>query len=146
MIHKPELVKHHELTEKIIGVFYDTYNELGYGFLESVYKAAMLIGLRKASLHAEPEVPVTVWFQGESAGEFRTDILVENKILVELKAARSIDLAFEKQILNYLRATKLEVGLLFNFGPKAEFRRYAFENENKKIRVHPRASAAKGAN
>jgi GxxExxY protein len=145
MIQKPELVKHHELTETIIGVFFDTYNELGYGFLESVYKAAMLIALRKAGLAAEVEVPVTVWFQGESASEFRADILVESKVLLELKATRSIDLAFEKQILNYLRATDLEVGLLFNFGPKAEFRRYAFENENKKIRVLPRTSAAKGS-
>src|SRR3954463_10331011 len=144
MLQKPELVKHHELTEKIIGVFFGTYNELGYGFLESVYRSAMVIALRKAGLVTAIEIPVTVWFQGESAGEFRADILVEGKILLELKAARTIDFAFEKQILNYLRATEIEVGLLFNFGPKPEFRRYAFENEKKKIRVHPRVSAAKG--
>lgn len=134
--------KHGELTEKIIGIFYDVYNELGSGFLEAVYRDAMLIALRQAGLNAEKEVAVPVWFRGFQIGEYRADLVVEGKVILELKAARAIDAKHEAQLLHYLRATEIEVGLLLNFGAKPEFKRHAFDNDRKQIRVHPRPSAA----
>jgi GxxExxY protein len=135
-------LQYRELTEKIIGIFYDVYNELGHGFLEHVYARSMEQALRAAGLHVAAEVPIAVWFRGFQVGDFKADLLVEDKVLLELKAARTIDAAFEKQILNYLRATEIETGLLLNFGNKSEFRRFAFENSRKRIRVYPRVSAA----
>jgi GxxExxY protein len=125
--------KHQELTRKIIGVFYEVYNELGHGFLESVYEAAMLIALREAGLKVETQVPIGVYFRGNRVGDFRADLMVENAVLLELKAARALDSSHEAQLLNYLRATEIEVGLLLNFGIKPEFKRLAFDNERKKI-------------
>jgi GxxExxY protein len=134
-------LKHAELTEKIIGVFFDVYNELGHGFLESVYQEALGIALMEAGISVR-QLPIEVWFRGRRVGDFKADMLADGKVLLELKAARGIDIAYEKQLLNYLRATDVEVGLLLNFGVKAEFRRFAFENFRKIIRVHPRESAA----
>jgi GxxExxY protein len=125
--------KHQDLTRKIIGVFYEVYNELGHGFLESVCEAAMLIALREAGLKAEPQMPIAVYFRGNRVGDFRADLMVENAVLLELKAARALDSSHEAQLLNYLRATEIEVGLLLNFGTKPEFKRLAFDNERKKI-------------
>jgi GxxExxY protein len=127
-------------THKIIGVFFDVYNELGAGFLESVYQTAMAMALEDAGLHCELEKPISVLFRGRPAGTFRADLVVERTVLLELKAARSIDEAFERQLLNYLRATDLEVGLLLNFGPKPGFRRLAYDNQ-RKHRQYPRTSA-----
>jgi GxxExxY protein len=138
-----ENLKHHELTEKIIGVFYDVYNELGHGFLESVYEQALTFALNHAGMRVERQIVVSVWFRGQQIGDFRADVLVDGKVLLELKAARTIDQAHEKQLLNYLRATDIEVGLLLNFGVGPQFRRLVYENERKKIRVDPRESAAK---
>jgi GxxExxY protein len=126
--------KHQELTRKIIGVFYDVYNELGHGFLESVYEAAMTIALREAGLCAVQQAPIAVRFHGQLVGDFRADLLVGNAVIVELKAARAIDGAHEAQLLNYLKATEIEVGLLINFGPKAEFKRLVFDNQRKRDR------------
>jgi GxxExxY protein len=137
-----ENLKHRELTERIIGVFYDVYNELGHGFLESVHEQALAFALVQAGMKVERQVAVLVWFHGHQIGDFRADVLVEGKVLLELKAARTIDQAHEKQLLNYLRATDIEVGLLLNFGVAPQFRRLVYENERKKIRVHPRESAA----
>jgi len=136
----PDL-KHRELTEKIIGVFYDVYNELGHGFLESVYRDSMRIALEQAGLRCDSEVAVPVWFRGQDVGQFRTDLIVEGLVILELKTAASIDRSHEAQLYNYLRATEVEVGLLFNFGKHPEFCRVVFSNEEKKIRVHPRESA-----
>jgi GxxExxY protein len=138
-----ESLKHRDLTEKIIGVFYDVYNELGHGFLENVYEQALAIALVQAGLSVERQVAVSVWFRGQQIGDFRADMLVDRNVLLELKAARTIDQAHEKQLLNYLRATDIEVGLLLNFGVTPQFRRLVYENERKKIRVDPRESAAK---
>ena len=138
-------IDHSPLTEKIIGVFFEVYNELGFGFLESVYEEAMTIALCEAGLKIQRQAPVPVWFRGKLIGEFKADILVEGIVVLELKAARNIDLAFEKQLLNYLRGTNLEVGLILNFGAQPEFRRLAYSNERKKIRVYPRVSAAKAS-
>jgi len=125
------MYKHADITEKIIGVFYDVYNELGHGFLESVYKHAMLLALSEAGLNAETEKAITVKFRDHTIGDFRADIIVENKVILELKAGKALDASHEAQLLNYLRATELEVGLLLNFGPKAEIKRLAFDNARK---------------
>ncbi len=128
---------HHDLTEKLIGAFFNIYNELGHGFLESVYEQAFSVALAEDSVFFERQVAVPVWFHGQKIGDFRADLLVDRKVIVELKTGRDIDPAWEKQLLNYLRATDVEVGLLFNFGPTAQFRRYVFENNRK----NPRKSA-----
>lgn len=135
-------LKHSELTEKIIGIFFDVYNELGHGFLEAVYAEAMALALGAGGLCVRREVEIPVWFRSKLIGDFRADLVVEEAVILELKAVRAIDQAFEKQLLNYLRATEFEIGLILNFGPKPEFRRLVFENTRKKIRVHPRKSAA----
>jgi GxxExxY protein len=136
-------LKHAELTEKIIGLFFHVHNELGHGFLESVYQRALQIALMEAGVSVQEQVPIQVWFRGASVGDFKADMVAEGKVLIELKAARGIDTAYEKQLLNYLRATDIEAGLLLNFGAKPEFRRMVFENQRKKIRVDLRKSAAK---
>jgi GxxExxY protein len=133
---------HAELTEKVLGVYYDVYNEIGHGFLESVYNNCMFLALSKAGMSVRREVPVPVYFRGQDVGQFKADLVVEGCVLIELKAVHNLDRTHEAQVMNYLRATELEVGLLLNFGsPKPQFRRIVFENFNKKIRVYPRASA-----
>lgn len=135
-------LKHAELTDRIIGVYYDVYNELGYGFLESVYEESMAIALRAEGLGIHRQVAVPVLFRGYQVGDFRADLLVENKVLLELKSARTLDRSHEAQLLHYLRATEIEIGLLLNFGEKPQFRRLLFDNDRKKIRVHPCKSVA----
>jgi len=120
-------LKHFGLTHGIIGAFYEVYNELGHGFLESVYREAMVVALRSKNLDVEREKAVNVEFRSEIVGVFRTDLLVENCIVVELKCARTIDSNHEAQLLNYLKATRFEVGLLLNFGVKPQFRRMILE-------------------
>ena len=133
---------HSELTEKILGVYYDVYNEIGHGFLESVYNNCMFFALTKAGMSVRREGPVPVYFRGQDVGQFKADLVVDNSVLIELKAVQNLDRTHEAQAMNYLRATELEVGLLLNFGsPKPQFRRIVFENLNKKIRVYPRVSA-----
>ena len=131
-----------ELTEKIIGVYDAVYNELGHGFLESVYSNCMYLALDSAGLAVQREVPIPVYFRGTDAGQFKADLSVDHRILLELKAVQNLDRSHEAQVMNYLRSKQLEAGLLLNFGaPRPQFRRFAFANENKKIRVHPRVSA-----
>jgi len=132
---QPVRLKHSELTEKIIGVFYDVYNELGHGFLESTYAEAGLAAVR--------EVPVPVWFRGKKVGQYFADLMVDDSVLLELKAARTLESAHEAQLLHYLKATEIEVGLLLNFGLRPQFRRLLFDNERKKIRENPCESVAK---
>jgi len=127
-------MKHEDLTERIIGVFYAVYNELGYGFLESVYEHAMAIALREAGFNVVQQPPISVHFRGQTIGEFRADLLVNDEVIVELKAARAIEKAHEAQVMNYLRATKIEVGLLMNFGPNPDFKRFIFDNDRKASR------------
>ena len=136
-------LKYSELTDRIIGIFYDVYNELGYGFLESTYSEAMIIALQDAGLEVARQVPVPVWFRGRKAGQYFADLLVEKIILLELKSARSIESCHEAQLLHYLRATDIEVGRLFNFGLRPQFRRLLFDNLRKKIRENPCESVAK---
>jgi GxxExxY protein len=136
-------LKHSELTDKIIGVFYDVYNELGYGFLESTYGEALSVALEESGLSIARETSVPVWFRGKKVGQYYADMIVERLILLELKAARTLESAHEAQLLHYLRATDIEVGLLLNFGLRPQFRRLLFDNARKKIRENPRESVAK---
>jgi GxxExxY protein len=139
----PSNLKHAELTDKIIGVFYDVYNELGHGFLESTYAEAMVVALEEAGLAATREVAVPDWFRGRKVGQYFADLLVNDTVLLELKAARTLESGHEAQLLHYLRATEIEVGLLLNFGSRPQLRRLLFDNERKKIRDNPCESVAK---
>jgi len=127
-------LKHGLITDQILRVFYDVYNELGHGFLESVYHRALLMALTTKGLKVCSRVAIPVWFRGERIGHFEADLLVEDCVLLELKAARMLDLSHHAQLLNYLRATEIEVGLLLNFGEKPEFKRLIFDNLKKKTR------------
>ena len=112
-------------------MFFQVYGELGYGFLESVYRTAMTIALREAGLRIESEVELHARFRGRSIGIFRADLLVEGAVLVELKAARAIEQAHIAQLLNYLRCTVIEIGLILNFGPAPKVRRLILTNDRK---------------
>ncbi len=112
------MLQYQELTEKIIGCAYTVYNKMGFGFLESVYEKCMMIELQKIGLNAEAQKPVIVYYEDQIVGEFITDILVEDKIIVELKSVSKLTIAHEIQLVNYLTATKKDVGLLINFGEK----------------------------
>src|SRR2546426_12311986 len=135
-------LKHKELTETIIGVFYEVYNELGHGFLESVYERAFEVALTSKGLNVLRQIQVPVWFRGQKVGDFVADVLVNKSVLLELKAARTLDSAHEAQLLNYLRATEIEVGMLLNFGLKPQFKRLIFDNPRKSIRENPCLSVA----
>ena len=126
--------KYAVLTQKIIGVFYEVYNELGPGFLESVYQKSLALALESSGLMVCSRIDIPVWFRGHQVGQFEGDLLVEKCVLLELKAARTLGSAHQAQLLNYLRATEIEVGLLLNFGPKPEFKRVAYDNSRKRIR------------
>ena len=126
--------KFRELTYKIIGVYYDVYNELGHGFLESVYQKSLGFALQSAGLDACWPIAIPVTFRGQSVGNFEADMMVEKCVLLELKAVRQLDGSHVAQLRNYLRATDIECGLLLNFGLRAEFRRLLFSNAGKTIR------------
>jgi GxxExxY protein len=123
------------LTERIIGVFYQVFNELGYGFAESVYCRAMAIALTQSGLQVGSEVAVPVSFRGENVGVFRCDLMVERKIILELKIADQISKAYEAQLLHYLKASPVEVGLILSFGETPKFRRMEFRNDRKQAGV-----------
>lgn len=121
---------HKELSNKIIGAFYNVYNNLGFGFLEKVYENALLIELKNMRLKCEKQKPIRVKYNGVTVGEYFADIIVENKIILELKATEDICEEHEMQLINYLKATEIEIGLLLNFGKKPEFKRRIFTNNN----------------
>ena len=123
--------QHKELTDKIIQIFYKVYNKLGYGFLEKIYESAIAIELENENISAVRQAPIQVFYDQKLIGEYFADILVENKVIVEIKASRQLVEENEAQLLNYLKATKMEVGLLLNFGPKPEVKRKAFDNARK---------------
>ncbi len=126
---------HSAITDRIIGCFYRVYNGLGFGFLEFVYEQALLIELKEAGLAVQAQAPVNVSYRGREVGDFKADIVVEGAVLLELKAARQLEPAFEAQVLNYLRATDLDVGLLLNFLPTSEVRRFIHDNQRKQLSV-----------
>ena len=118
-------LQHAELTRSVIGCAFEVINELGSGFLESVYEQAMLVALTDAGFSVESQQPIQVRFRGQPVGSFYADLLVEKKVIVELKAVQALTPAHQAQIINYLNATGITVGLLINFGnPKLEFKRF----------------------
>ena len=123
--------KHWDLTEKIIACFFKVYNSLGYGFLEKVYENALTKELELAGLKVQRQHPITVYYHGDVIGEYFADLLVNELVIVEIKAIRAMLEEHEAQLLNYLKATRYEVGLLLNFGYEAKFKRKAFDNQNK---------------
>ena len=123
--------KYKSLTEKIIQIFYQVYNSLGYGFLEKVYENSMMIEFENEKIPAIAQFPIKVFYESKIVGEYFVDILVDNKVIVEIKAAKNIAIENEAQLLNYLKATDKEVGLLLNFGPKPEIKRRVFDNYRK---------------
>lgn len=129
-------MKHIELTDKIIACFFVVYNTLGYGFLESVYLRAMVIELQKMGLQVQVEYPIRVHYAGQVVGEFFADILVDGLVIVELKAIATLSSQHEAQLLNYLNATRHEVGLLLNFGHKPEIKRKVYDNDRKTYVAH----------
>jgi GxxExxY protein len=122
---------HQQLTKRLIGVYYDVYNELGFGFLESVYHRALEIAFEEREIRFRSNAPIAVQYHDRNAGRFFADLLVENVVIVELKACRALDPSHEAQLLNYLRATEVEVGLLFNFGEQPAFKRMVFNSARK---------------
>ena len=133
---------HEDITEKIIGTFYAVHRELGYGFLESVYESALFLALSDEGLDVRQQATIDVWFRGGRVGVFRADLVIAECVIVELKAVRALVPKHEAQLLNALRATNIEVGLLLNFGLRPSFKRLVFANNRKHICVHPRSSAA----
>jgi GxxExxY protein len=125
---------HQELTSRIISCFYKVYNTLGFGFLEKVYENALLIELTKNGLYVERHKPIKVHYEEKLVGEYFADLIVDNKIILELKAVESLIEEHELQLINYLKATDIELGLLLNFGKKPEVRRKIFSN-NQRISV-----------
>jgi GxxExxY protein len=123
--------KHRGITELIIKAFYNVYNVLGYGFLEKVYENAMVLELRKLGLDVVPQAAIRVYYDGQRVGEYNADLLVAELVVVELKATRALTQVHEAQLLNYLKATSYEVGLLLNFGPKPQVKRKIYDNERK---------------
>lgn len=121
-----------ELSKQIIGAFYKVYNTLGYGFLEKVYERSMHIELRKLGFEVECQKPIKVYYEDENVGDYFADIVVNDSLIIELKAAEGLAEEHENQLINYLKATEIEIGLLFNFGKKPEFKRKIFTNDRKK--------------
>ncbi len=132
--------QHSAVTDAIICCFYSVYNRLGYGFLEKVYENALLIEMRKRRISTVAQYPIAVHYDEQVVGEYFCDLLAEDKIIVEIKAAKQLLPEHEAQLLNYLKATNLEVGLLLNFGPKPEVRRKVFSNS---LKSHGTPSSAK---
>ena len=128
-----ESLLHKDITEEIISAYYYVYNELGYGFLEKVYENAMLIELKSRGFKVESQKIIKVHFKDSIVGEYFADMIVEDKIILELKSCEALVPEHEVQLFNYLKATNIEVGLLFNFGKRAAFKRKVFTNDNKKF-------------
>lgn len=128
-----DILTQKDITDKVIKSFYYVYNKLGYGFLEKVYENAMVITLKKYDCNVIQQFSAKVYFEGEIVGDYYADLIVNNCVVVELKAGESISESHEAQLLNYLKATDMEVGLLLNFGIKPEFKRKVYSNINKKI-------------
>ena len=133
--------KHSDITEKIIKAFYSVYNKLGYGFLEKVYENALKIELAKSGLEVESQILVKVYYEGAEVGFYLADLVVEDSVIIEIKAAESLCEPHEAQLLNYLRATNKEVGLLLNFGKSPQLKRKVFSNKFKSsLNINPESS------
>ena len=127
----PGELLHADVTAVILKAFYHVYGELGYGFLEKVYENSMALTLHRLGLSVRQQRPTEVYFEGTVVGEYYADLVVSDCVVVELKAAEDLSPAHEAQLLNYLRATDIEVGLLLNFGKRPEFRRRVYTSRSK---------------
>lgn len=122
--------KHKDITDNIIKAFYNVYNTLGYGFLEKVYENALFMELSEMGVHTVKQFPIEVYYKDKKIGQYFADLIVEDKVIIELKAAEAICKEHEFQLINYLKATEIEIGLLLNFGKKPQFKRKIFSNKN----------------
>lgn len=111
--------------------FYKAYNDLGHGFLESIYQKAFCLQLARTGIEFEEQKSIQVRYMGIELGEFHAYLIVASTVIVELKAVTALEKAHERQLLNYLKASQIEVGLLLNFGPKLQVRRLIFDNDRK---------------
>jgi len=134
-------LKHGDVTRWVIGAFYYVYNRLGHGFLESVYLKALAQTLERTGTRVRREAPMRVEFEGAVVGDFRADLVVDDRVIVEIKAVERVGRVHEEQLMNYLRASGLEVGLLLNFGPKATCRRL-FNVRSRRLAEHDAPAAA----
>lgn len=125
---KKKMYKHSDITDKIINCFFTVYNTLGFGFLERIYEKSLCIELQNAGLNVKPQYPISVFFKDELVGEYFADILVDNSVIIELKACEALNKSHENQLMNYLKATEIEVGLLLNFGKRPEIKRKIYTN------------------
>ena len=123
---------HQELTKSIIGIYYNVYNELGYGFLEKVYHRAMIVELNKNGYEVEHEKKIEVFYKNEVVGTYIPDLIINKSVILELKCVEYLIEAHENQLINYLKATECEVGLVLNFGKDPQFKRKIFTNDLKK--------------
>ena len=123
---------HQQITDNILKVYYDVYNQLGYGFLEKVYQNAMYFELKNKGYKVEAQKPIKVYLRNQLIGEYYADLLVEDKVIIELKACEVLMNVHIAQLMNYLKATEIEIGLLLNFGEDAEFKRIIYTNDRKK--------------
>jgi GxxExxY protein len=130
-----KIFPHQELTKSIIGIYYDVYNELGYGFLEKVYHNAMIIELKKRGFEIDNQKKLNVLYKNEIVGEYIPDIIVNNKVILEFKTVEYLLEIHENQLLNYLKATDCEVGIILNFGKDPQFIRKIFTNDLKKNKI-----------
>jgi GxxExxY protein len=124
-------ILHKDLTSSILKIFYDVYNELGYGFLEKVYQNALFFELKAYGFKVEAQKKIKVYYKEIEVGEYFADIIVNDLVILELKASEYIIEAYEFQLINYLKSTSIEVGLLLNFGKKPEFIRKVYQNYKK---------------
>ena len=139
----PSHLLHADLTRSVIGAFYEVYNELGYGFLEPIYMRALELELLRRGHSVDREVLVRVYYKGDEVGWQRLDMLVDDKLVVEGKSSYKLPEAAPRQLFNYLRGTRLELGLLLHFGPRARFHRLLSENEkDRSARSVPSVSSA----
>lgn len=123
---------HKKITDAVLKAYYDVYNDLGYGFLEKVYQNAMYFELKSLGYKVEAQKQIKVYFRNQLVGEYYADILIEEKIIIELKACELLMNVHVAQLMNYLKATEIEVGLLLNFGEEPEFKRIIYTNDRKK--------------
>lgn len=130
------MYQHADVTERVIAAFYQVYNVLGYGFLEKVYQNAMEVELAARGLSAVPQAPLKVHYAGIIVGEYFADFLVEGRVILELKSVEQLAAEHHAQLLNYLKATDIDVGLLLNFGPKPEVRRKVYETARRRTPPH----------
>ena len=131
---------HRQLSERILKAFYQVHYELGHGFPESVYSASLAAMLVELEVGVQREYPIAVYFHGIVVGSYRADLVVESKVIVEVKAGPQLERSAEAQTLNYLRSTDMEVALLLHFGPRASFKRLIYSNERKLFRFPPLSS------